>query len=177
MSRGGAPTGKWESFPAHLAAEGPADLRKAQVKLKVRRPGVPAVEISIDKTEFVIGRQPSEVDLVLDDDLVSRRHARLTMDGRGYFKLEDLGSQNGIRYEGRSVRRLNLIDGDTFFIGKTELVFSAVMSRLAAQASKPPTRRDESVAEPPPVPDPAEVGPSLAEDPEDDPDASEEDGE
>ena len=126
----GAPTGQWDTLPQHLREAAEADLRRAQARLVVRRPGVPEVEIPIEKSEFFIGRAASEVDLVLDDELVSRRHARLSMDNRGYFKLDDLGSQNGIRFEGRPVRRLNLVAGDTFQIGKTELVFQAQMTRF-----------------------------------------------
>ena len=88
-------------------------------RLKVRRPGVPEVEIPIDKREFIIGRLASQVDLVLDDELVSRRHASLTANERGYFRLEDLGSQNGIKFEGRPVRRLNLLDGDEILVHGT----------------------------------------------------------
>lgn len=139
MSRG-APTGKWETLPPHLGGEGGSDIRGAEAKLTVKRPGVPAVDIPIEKTEFVIGRQANEVDLVLDDDWVSRRHAKLSMDERGYFRLEDLGSQNGIKYEGRPVRRLNLVAGDKFAIGKTEFVFHAQMNRSTAPAHAPPAK-------------------------------------
>ncbi|MFO0728108.1 MAG: FHA domain-containing protein [Myxococcota bacterium] len=153
MSRG-APTGKWETLPEHLKQELAADLRKASPKLFVRRPGVPEVEIAIEKTEFVIGRLASAVDLVLEDDLVSRRHASLTMDERGYFRLEDLGSENGIRYQGRPVRRLNLVDGDSFSIGKTEFTFKATMNRFQAKEPSSAAPREASRIE---VPDPAEM--------------------
>ncbi len=139
MSRG-APTGKWETLPPHLATPTVTDIRRAAPKLTVKRPGVPAVDIPIEKTEFVIGRLPNEVDLVLDDDMVSKRHARITMDERGYFRLEDLGSQNGLKYEGRQVRRLNLVDGDKFGIGKTDFVFHATMNRATAPADAPPAK-------------------------------------
>src|SRR5687768_2792830 len=102
----GAPTGQWDTMPKHLDDEAvQLELRRAEPRLLVRRPGVPEVEIAVEKTSFVIGRLATEVDLVLDDESVSRRHAKLTMDGRGYFHLDDLGSQNGIRFEGRQVRR------------------------------------------------------------------------
>jgi hypothetical protein len=133
----GAPTGKWESLPPHLAEAASFELRRAEAKLLVRRPGVPETTLPIEKPEFVIGRERSGVDLTLDDDLVSRRHARLIVDARGYFRLEDLGSQNAIRFQGRPVRRLNLVDGDTFAIGRTEFVFHAKMNRFGGT---PPTR-------------------------------------
>jgi pSer/pThr/pTyr-binding forkhead associated (FHA) protein len=112
-------------------------------KLIVRRPNVPEVEIPLEKSEFVIGRAANEVDLTLDDEMVSRKHARLTLDGRGYFKLEDLGSRNGISYAGRVVRRLNLVDGDKFNIGKTELEFHANMTRFPKRAVPEPRSDNE----------------------------------
>lgn len=146
VSDGGAPTGKWPTLPPHLQEqEGGAKWTGA--KLVVRRPGVPEVEIPIEKEEFVIGRKATEVDLALDDDLVSRRHASLTVDARGYFKLQDLGSKNGITFSGRTVRRLNLVDGDEFEIGKTAFVFSAEMKRFVgvAPVKQAPPPRSESV--------------------------------
>jgi pSer/pThr/pTyr-binding forkhead associated (FHA) protein len=127
------------------------DMGTTGAKLIVRRPNVPEVEILLEKKEFVIGRAPSEVDLTLDDDMVSRKHARVTLDSRGYFRLEDLGSRNGISYAGRLVRRLNLVDGDKFNIGKTEMEFHASMSRFKAADAEP---RVDSVFADVPVPEP-----------------------
>jgi pSer/pThr/pTyr-binding forkhead associated (FHA) protein len=162
---GGAPTGKWDTIPEHLRGEDqPYDIRQAEAKLKVRRPGVPEVTIPLEKTAFIIGRSPNEVDLVLDDEMVSKKHAKLTMDARGYFRLEDLGSQNKIRFKNRPVRRLNLVDGDVFSIGRTEFTFVAKMNRFPKGASPPsPAPRLDSVVEPPePKPQPKDLAvPSL----------------
>lgn len=48
----------------------------------------------------VIGREARMAELVVADAGVSRRHARLRMDGRDLV-IEDLGSQNGTIVEGR----------------------------------------------------------------------------
>lgn len=48
--------------------------------------------------EFVIGRS-STCNLVLDDALVSRQHARIVVSDQG-ATLEDLGSRNGVRVNG-----------------------------------------------------------------------------
>ena len=90
----------------------------------------------------MIGRAAAVADLVLDDDLVSRKHARLHVDPRGYFRLEDLGSINGIRFAERTVRRLNLVNGDVFWIGRTEMVFAAEMPRLNSAKVDPAPRVD-----------------------------------
>lgn len=149
---GGAPTAKFQVAVPEPEA---FDLERSGAKLLVRRPDVPEVEIPISKNEFLIGRLAAEADLVLDDDLVSRKHAILTVDERGYFQLKDLESKNGITYEGRTVRRLNLLDGDVFKIGKTELTFHAKIQRYAAPppATEAPPRSDSIMADvnvPPP---------------------------
>jgi len=147
----GAPTGMWDTIPPHLKDDaGDVDLRAMKPRLVVRRPGVPEVTIPIERRELTIGRDANEVDLVLDDDRVSRKHAKLSIDGKGYVKVEDLGSANGMRFAGRPVRRLNLHDGDVFTIGKTELEFHAELRRLAVP-SREPAPRDDSVAE---IPEP-----------------------
>jgi pSer/pThr/pTyr-binding forkhead associated (FHA) protein len=146
MSGGsGAPTAKYQVAPENE----PFDLLRAEAKLLVRRPEVPEVEITIEKNDFLIGRLAAEVDLVIDDDLVSRKHAVLTHDERGYFQLKDLESKNGITYEGRTVRRLNLLDGDVFKIGKTEFTFRAKIDRYAAAPppKEAPPRTDSVMAD------------------------------
>ncbi|HEU4975121.1 MAG TPA: DUF3662 and FHA domain-containing protein [Baekduia sp.] len=49
----------------------------------------------------VIGRS-RECDIVLDDANVSRRHAEISPSGRGWV-IDDLGSTNGVRVNGRTV--------------------------------------------------------------------------
>lgn len=50
----------------------------------------------------VIGRNPELVDVVVDDQTVSWRHARLTRDGRAFY-VEDLNSSNGTRVNGAAL--------------------------------------------------------------------------
>jgi len=52
-----------------------------------------AVELP-DDARFVLGRQRG-CDLIVRDERASRRHAELTPDGGGRWRLEDLGSANG----------------------------------------------------------------------------------
>lgn len=146
MGGSGAPTNQWQTLPKHLNAEERSfDLHTAGARLVVKRPGLPDVEIRIEKEEFLIGRAVDGVDLTLDDERVSRNHARLTVNERGYFRLEDLGSKNGIEYLGRTTRRLNLVDGDVFKIGQAELCFHAEMNRFRANPSSVAKPRPDSV--------------------------------
>lgn len=162
MGSGGAPTGMWETRPEHLDEDAPEiDFEQLKPRLKVRRPGVPEVEIAIEKNEFVIGRLATEVDLVIDDDQVSRRHASLTVDERGYFCLQDLGSANPIRFGDRPVRRLNLLDGDEFTIGRVEFTFHAEINRLprAEPEAPTPSPRADSIGDPVNIPEPPPPAP------------------
>lgn len=71
--------------------------------------------------ECVIGRHP-QVDFVLDDHLVSRRHFRIFQQG-GVWLMEDLGSTNGTLVNGQRVARQPLVDGDLLRAGSTEIQF------------------------------------------------------
>ncbi len=66
---------------------------------------------SLDKDEFVIGRDPT-CDLCITDRQISRFHARLRRTGDGYL-LEDLGSKNGTHLNGVMIEQGVLLqDGD-----------------------------------------------------------------
>ncbi len=65
----------------------------------------------VDQPELLIGRDEG-CDLVISDRLVSRRHARIRLDGGQYF-LEDLNSKNGTFVNGREISEPRLLeDGD-----------------------------------------------------------------
>lgn len=65
--------------------------------------------------EIVIGRS-SELDMVLVEDMVSRRHAKITVT-TGQVFIQDLGSTNGSFVNGEKVRRAKLTEGDRILIG------------------------------------------------------------
>lgn len=68
-----------------------------------------------EQKNFVVGRS-SDVDLVLADDAVSRKHARIYGE-RGRMWLRDLGSRNGTTVNGDPVTRHCLREGDRLVIG------------------------------------------------------------
>ena len=78
-------------------------------------------KILIHKGIFTIGRS-KENDLMLDDVLVSRRHATLRQEGTNYV-LEDEKSRNGVSVNGESISRVKLSDGDKVQIGGFKLQF------------------------------------------------------
>jgi pSer/pThr/pTyr-binding forkhead associated (FHA) protein len=75
----------------------------------------------LERERLTIGRSP-DADIFLDDVTVSRRHAVLVRQGRG-FAVEDLGSLNGTFVNRKRVDAKTLEDGDEVQIGKYKLTF------------------------------------------------------
>ncbi|MFE8600984.1 DUF4388 domain-containing protein [Archangium violaceum] len=70
--------------------------------------------------QIVIGRS-SELDMVLVEDMVSRKHARIMVNGTGQISIEDLGSTNGTFVNGEKVKQAPLKEGDRILIGTSIL--------------------------------------------------------
>lgn len=76
-------------------------------RLTIHLPLRPArVTVLREGREVVVGRSPG-CDLVLDDDRISRRHARLAW-GEGGWRIADLGSKNGTAVDGVPVEQAML---------------------------------------------------------------------
>jgi len=79
----------------------------------------------IEKNGLTIGKQKDGVDLTIEDESVSRMHARISVEN-DRFILEDLNStngtfKNGLRLQPYEKRRLE--PGDEIQFGKTLMVF------------------------------------------------------
>ena len=69
--------------------------------------------------ETLIGRNPT-TDITLLDEGISREHAVLVSDASdSSHQIEDLGSTNGTRVNGKSVRTATLYGGDEIEMGHT----------------------------------------------------------
>ena len=115
--------------------------------------------------EIVIGRS-SELDMVLVEDMVSRKHAKITTDDKT-VSIQDLGSTNGTFVNGEKIRKVELKDGDRILIGTSivKLVYvdgentnglseTEARSRMAVTANKrPPTKSMSGSIEEIPLPD------------------------
>ena len=71
----------------------------------------------ITSPQTIIGRG-MDCDIVIDDELISSRHARILIT-RGTVILEDLGSTNGTVVNDREITSCQLTDGDIIEIGDT----------------------------------------------------------
>ncbi len=77
----------------------------------------------IVKDEFYIGRSNKSCDLIVKDPNVSRQHARIVRH-QGQFWMVDMGSTNGIEFQGGRVDRRPIGEGDVFRICDHEIVFT-----------------------------------------------------
>src|SRR5580658_6801328 len=74
--------------------------------------------ISLDR-QIIVGRS-SDLDMVLVEDMVSRKHAKIAMQGDQIW-IEDLGSTNGTFVNGEKIKRSRLKEGDRVLIGTSIL--------------------------------------------------------
>ncbi|HEX7795518.1 MAG TPA: FHA domain-containing protein [Vicinamibacterales bacterium] len=79
-------------------------------------------EVALSSGEHILGRS-NEVAIFVDSVGVSRQHARITITPDG-ARVEDLGSKNGTRVNGRLVDApMDLFDGAVIVLGTTALKF------------------------------------------------------
>lgn len=95
--------------------EGP---RRGPAFLTVLTGNAVGTVFELDMGETVIGRVFG-VDVLLTDDGVSRRHARIIRDEDGSAKLVDLDSTNGTYINGRRIHAEGLREGDRIRIGQS----------------------------------------------------------
>ena len=93
--------------------------------------------------EFVVGRA-SDLDVVLVEDMVSRKHSIISTAG-GQIAIEDLGSTNGTFVNGEKVKKVNLKEGDRILIG-TSIIKLVKLDPSAAPLSDADARQRLEVA-------------------------------
>jgi len=81
--------------------------------------------------KVTLGRDPSNA-VVLCDEGVSRFHAEVWREGRGW-RIKDCGSTNGTSVNGLSVENTGLREGDTISIGDVTIGFSMEEPRRVHQ--------------------------------------------
>jgi FHA domain len=77
----------------------------------------------VDKDQFIIGRGSKSSDLPIRDGNISRKHAAVVRRNGSYF-IKDLGSTNGIDYNGVRIDNKRIEEGDIFNICDYELKFT-----------------------------------------------------
>jgi len=77
----------------------------------------------VAKEEWIIGRGNKTADLPIKDGNISRRHAAVILQNGGFY-MKDLGSTNGIEFQGRRVDTKRIEEGDVYQICDYELRFT-----------------------------------------------------
>ncbi len=86
----------------------------------------------VEGQELIIGRS-SELDMVLVEEMVSRKHARIALSD-GTISIEDLGSTNGTFVNGEKVQQGTLREGDRVLVGTNILKVVAAAQDAEARA-------------------------------------------
>lgn len=114
------------TLPRAYLPRAPASSRRSPVPPPASARGLAVVvagrTYAIDKDRFVVGRGGIASDLAIDDIAVSRQHALIEHASDGYW-LVDMGSTNGIEYQGERIARRRIAHGDRYRIGDHELEF------------------------------------------------------
>lgn len=106
--------------PPPVSPRAPVPGAVAPRTLMIRYQGQP---FAVNKDQYIIGRGKQTSDLTIKDPNVSRQHALIEFINGQYF-ISDMGSTNGIEYQGQRVQRKAIADGDVIKICDHELTFS-----------------------------------------------------
>jgi hypothetical protein len=88
----------------------------------------------VPNKEIVVGRS-SDLDMVLVEEMVSRKHARIAYENDAVV-IEDLGSTNGTFVNGEKIKRAQLKEGDRVLIG-TSILKVIVMDGSSHEQARP----------------------------------------
>jgi neural Wiskott-Aldrich syndrome protein len=77
----------------------------------------------VDKDQFIVGRGAKSSDLPIRDGNISRKHAAVVRRGGAYY-IKDLGSTNGIDFNGERIEARKIEEGDVYSICDYQLKFT-----------------------------------------------------
>jgi hypothetical protein len=120
MPSGGARSMPPPPPPARAPTPAPAAPGAAGAKLTISYQGE---TFPVTKDRFIIGRGKQSSDLTIKDPNVSRQHAMIEF-SNGQYYIVDMGSTNGVEYNGQRVQRKVISEGDAFKVCDHELKFS-----------------------------------------------------
>jgi hypothetical protein len=93
--------------------------------------------VVLDK-QIVVGRS-SDLDMVLVEDMVSRKHARIALQ-QDQIWIEDLDSTNGTFVNGEKIKRARLKEGDRVLIGTS--ILKVIAAEAQADGAPPPPQKN-----------------------------------
>lgn len=82
-------------------------------------------EFQVSKSEVTIGRNPTN-DIIIQDEKMSRSHARFEFDAEGKVRIFDTESTNGVRVNGIKITRAVITPRDVVQIGDCQFQFEPI---------------------------------------------------
>src|SRR5262245_38503055 len=92
------------------------------LKVRVTLKGRPVRAYTFNKDVITVGRDPGS-DIFLDNPGVSREHCKIDFTTSGIYRIQDVGSANGIFVNDQQVKTHFIINNDVVFISKFALWF------------------------------------------------------
>jgi len=92
------------------------------LKVRVTLKGRPVRAYTFNKDVITVGRDPGS-DICLDNPGVSREHCKIDFTTSGIYRIQDVGSANGIFVNDQQVKVHFIINNDVVFISKFALWF------------------------------------------------------
>lgn len=129
---------KLSKMPDRLADSSGSHHRPSSTRLALRfiSGKYQGGEFPLDELqEIVIGRS-SDLDMVLVEEMVSRRHARISLE-QGVVSIEDMGSTNGTFVNGEKIQHATLQEGDRVLIGTSILKLVAIPNEASSSSRRP----------------------------------------
>ena len=80
-------------------------------------------KVPIRQDQFIIGSGTKSADLPIKDANISRKHAAVIFHNGAYY-MKDLGSTNGVDFNGKPIDSKRIDEGDVFTICGFDLHFT-----------------------------------------------------
>lgn len=130
-SSGGAtlplPQGSRPSIPRRPSAPPPPRKPVIGARGKPARPTLTIIfqgrKVPVRQDQFIIGRGSKSSDLPIKDANISRKHAAVIFHNGAYY-MKDLGSTNGVDFNGKPIDSKRIDEGDVFTICGFDLHFT-----------------------------------------------------
>ena len=102
------------------------------IVISAKSPAVVGKMFKLERAETILGRS-LDAQFQVEDDGISRKHAKVMMSAAGDFQVVDLGSTNGTFLNGARVDIAPLRDGDKLQIGSHTVLKFSLQDQLEEQ--------------------------------------------